>query len=689
MTPTNRPANRLANESSPYLLQHQHNPVDWYPWGEEAFERARSEIKPLLISIGYSACHWCHVMEQESFSNPDIARLINETVIPVKVDREERPDVDTIYMNACQAMTGHGGWPLNAFVTPDLKPFFLGTYFPPIDYQGRPGFQTVLNRIREAWLLDGSALVQQANALHAQLNPPTDEVARTALSPSVLETFVYDCHSSFDGRHGGFGTAPKFPPDTRLALLQAARFVSADPLALKMIDDTLDAMAYGGLYDHIAGGFARYSVDARWMIPHFEKMLYNQALLIPVYVDSYRTTENVFHLNVARETTEWVLRDLTGKNGMFQSAYDADSEHEEGKFTVWTPKEIAGILPPEDADLFCRYYGITAQGNFEHNTTNPYVAVPPDEFARQNHLDPAEWATRLRELKLQVRKAREERVWPGLDDKCLTGWNGLMISALCKLAQADAGHGEHYALAAARCAREILDKQWDGEVLLRVYKEGRSSIRGTLEDYAFLANALIDLYETDFENHWLIAAREVAAAMIKWFEDTDGGGFFYTDGSDRNLISRTKDNFDGALPASTSMAVQTLLRLSQMDYDDGLKAKSLRAIEAEGRRVNSHPAAFAALLLAGLYARDDTQQIIISGPAGDERTQFIRAIHSTYHPHRVIAVHPAEQANMTGTPKMVEGKHSTDSVKVYICKNYTCQAPLDNLVDLQQQLLTP
>ena len=680
MSTPDKPRNRLSGESSPYLLQHQYNPVDWYPWGEEAFARARAENKPLLISIGYSACHWCHVMEHESFSNEEIARYINETVIPVKVDREERPDVDTIYMNACMAMTGHGGWPLNAFVTPDLKPFFVGTYFPPEDNYGRPGFRTVLTRIREAWVTEGNDLRLQAQALHRQLEQFQGGSDSQQLAPDLLSDIARDSASMFDRRNGGFGTAPKFPPDTRLAALLAAYALHQDTNALMMTTQTLTAMGRGGIYDQVAGGFARYSVDAQWLIPHFEKMLYNQALLIPVYVDAWLLSGNAEFERIARETADWVLRDLTASDGIFQCAYDADSEHVEGKFYVWTPDEIAAILPAEDAKLFCEYYGITPGGNFEHGTSNPNVTVGPSEFALAHGMSETEWQIRLNELRNTVRVAREKRVWPGLDDKCLTSWNGLMLTALCRLAQAT---GEaKYREAATRCADSLLKFQWDGTLLNRVVKDGKSSIRGTLEDYAFLADSLVDLYETTFDWKWLETVKEISLRMIEAFQAPDGS-FYYTDGSDPSLISRTRDSHDGALPASSSVAARVLLRAGRYLQDEALIKAGTMALHADGRRVNQHPLAYASLVLASLYARPDFPEVVITAETPEAAASLLDAVYRSYLPARTIILKTAGTSQL---PVIAADKPISEKPAAYVCRNFACQAPMSSANELAAML---
>lgn len=620
-------------------------------------------------------------MERESFEDPEIARIINESVVAVKVDREERPDVDAIYMNACTAMTGHGGWPLNAFVTPDLKPFFVGTYFPPQDNYGRPGFGTVLQKIREAWALDGAALVQQADQLHQQLEQFSRAAPPEGLASGLLEDVIRDSASMYDLRYGGFGQAPKFPPDTRLALLLAAYYESKDESALRMVTGTLDAMAAGGFYDQIGGGFTRYSVDAQWLIPHFEKMLYNQALLIPVYIDAWLVTKNDDYRQIALDTADWVLRDLTSEEGTFQCAYDADSEGEEGKFYVWTPEQVREVIADEnDAQLVCDYYGITKGGNFEHGTSNPNVAVSAKEFVVSHNLSEDEWRRKLGALREQMRLAREKRVWPGLDDKCLVGWNGLMISALCRITQATGE--EQYLTAGSRAAEVLLQRQWDGDVLMRVLKGDHTAVRGTLEDYAFFADALLDLYESTFDEKWLEAGRDIAVRMAALFEDPEIGGFFYTDGTDKSLISRTRDSHDGALPAAGSVAVRVLYRLGRFFRDDSLTEIAQRAVASEGKRANSHPLAYASLILSSFYGRPELHEITLTGPDHTSVKELAKAIWTTYLPAKIIAANFGEGSSVALASEKPVGK----KVEGWVCRNMSCLPPVSGVEELRSKL---
>lgn len=673
---TNRPPNRLSQETSPYLLQHQYNPVDWYPWGEEAFEKARKENKPLLISIGYSACHWCHVMERECFENEEIAQIINETVIPVKVDREERPDVDAIYMNACMAMTGHGGWPLNAFVTPDLKPFFVGTYFPPENRSGHPGFPTVLNKIREAWVLESGSLRQQAQMLYDQISQAENiSLNNNDLQLDIERKFIGQSASTFDVRYAGFGGAPKFPPDTRLALLLASGVRLKSDSALNMAYLTLRAMARGGMYDQLAGGFYRYSVDAQWLIPHFEKMLYNQALLIPVYLDAYLISSESEFLACARTTADWVLNDLRSKDGLFYSAYDADSEGEEGKYYVWKPDEIERILGEEDGRLFNSVYGISSEGNFEHGTSNPAL-----QRSFEEKLTDADFPAKLNDLKAKLRAEREKRVAPGLDDKCVLSWNALMISALCRLNQIT---GEaNYLHAAEKAMAVIREEFFDGNELKRVSGKGKIYGRGVLEDYAFLSDALIDLYETSFQRDNLELAEVLLEKIVKDFSDNAGAGFFYTDGKDQSLISRTRDDHDGALPGSSSIAVKALYRAGSLLRNEGFIARADKAVKSVAERANQFPSAFASLILATHYKPSTATEISVVGKNREEVSDLIDALHRSYKPGKVISL--STNDSLHSVPMNVE--YPTHSNSVFVCRNTVCLPPVATADELKALL---
>lgn len=673
--------NQLANETSPYLLQHAHNPVDWHPWGEAAFEKARRENKPLLISIGYSACHWCHVMERESFENEKIAQYLNETVVPVKVDREERPDVDAIYMNACMAMTGQGGWPLNAFVTPDLKPFFVGTYFPPDDRYGRPGFLSLLERIREAWLTERMELTTQAATLHDQFERYGRGSGTQPISPQVVDRVLDAAANQFDVRHGGFGNAPKFPPDQRLALLLTIHHDTKSEAALEVVTKTLDGMARGGMYDQLGGGFARYSVDQRWLIPHFEKMLYNQALLVPVYLDAFLVTGSTEYRRVAAETLDWVLRDMRSPEGAFYCALDADSEGEEGKFYVWTPVEIAEILGDADAALFCEYYDVTLDGNFEHATSALNIRMAAGEFAEKHGMSEEAWLARLEAMKQKVRAVRSKRVPPATDDKCLTSWNGLMISALCRGWQVLGV--SRYLDAARDAANFLLTRQWKDGKLMRSFCKGESRIDGVLDDHAFFIAGLLDLFESSFERRWLDAANEIAETMISRFADDAEGTFYFTSGEDKSLITRTREIHDGALPAGASVAVMSLLRLGALLGNDKYTALARTAFESAGSRVNAGPSHFSSLLLAWRFSQPSTPQIVITGE-GDSTHVLTDAVWKSYLPSRSILV--ANES--TNDLPLAKDKAVSGVPAAFVCFQNTCRPPVHTAGELEALLRT-
>ena len=565
-------ANRLANETSPYLLQHKDNPVDWNPWGDEALGRAREEDKPILVSIGYSSCHWCHVMERESFEDADVAEYMNEHFVPIKVDREERPDVDAIYMEACQQMTGQGGWPLNVFLTPDQAPFYAGTYFPPAPRQGMPSWRQLLEAINEAWTERREEIRAGARGVIERLQGAALlEPSKEIMDPRLLDEAVAGLRAAFDPQWGGFGGAPKFPPASALEFL--LRRDEHD-----MTRKTLTAMAARGMYDQIGGGFARYSVDAHWLVPHFEKMLYDNALLARAYVHGWQVLGDDLFRRVATETLDWALREMRGPEGGFYSALDADSEGVEGKFYVWDRAEIAELIGEEGANWF----GTTGRGNFEGNNILTRGQDEPEQ------LD--EWRAKLY-------AAREQRVWPGLDDKRLASWNALMISAL-----ADAGavlERDDYLDAARTCARFVLDEMRDESGrLLRTWKDGVGHLNASLEDHAYLVEALLTLYEATFEQRWYDVARETAEAMIERFGDDERGGFFDTASDHEQLVARRKSLEDNPIPAGNSSAAFGLLRLAALTGEHDYEKQAVAVFRLLHEVAGRHPQAFAHLLQA-------------------------------------------------------------------------------------------
>jgi uncharacterized protein YyaL (SSP411 family) len=592
--------NRLVEATSPYLLQHAHNPVDWYPWGEEALERARREEKPIFLSIGYAACHWCHVMERESFETEAVARVMNEHFVNIKVDREERPDLDDIYMMAVQMMTGQGGWPMSVFLTPDLKPFYTGTYFPPTDRHGRPGFTSLLTQLAQAWRERRADVEQVAERAAGAIREYASlQTEGAPWGPELIPHAVDAIIERFDPVHGGFGSAPKFPPSMALALIlrELAR-LPAGPRSeqlRRVVTLTLDKMAQGGLYDQVGGGFHRYSTDHVWLVPHFEKMLYDNALLVPVYLDAYRLTGDRAYARVARETLDFTLRELTHPEGGFYSTLDADSEGEEGKFYVWTPAEVDQALGAEDARLFDRIYDITPGGNFEGKSI-PHLERRTQTWARELGEEPEALEARLAEMRARLLAARAARVRPGLDDKILTSWNGLMIRAM---AHAAAVVDEpRYREAAERAASFVLTHlQRDGR-LLRSWRDGRAPLGGFHDDYAFLIVGLLELHAATGDAGWLTEARRMTERMNALFWDETQGGYFFTPHDGEALIARLKSPEDGAIPSGNSMAALALVRLARITEDADLLRRAGRLLATHAAMMARAPAAFPQMLVA-------------------------------------------------------------------------------------------
>ncbi|RPI09594.1 MAG: thioredoxin domain-containing protein, partial [Zetaproteobacteria bacterium] len=585
-----RHTNRLVRETSPYLLQHAHNPVDWYPWGAEALARAKAEDKPIVLSIGYSACHWCHVMERESFEDETVAALLNRHFVSVKVDREERPDLDDIYMAATLALNGgQGGWPMTVFLTPDQEPFFAGTYFPPTDRFGRPGFASLLTQIADLWERRRGDLIEQARTLTEHLRDRTGPGAGGNVGEEEIRAAVRELAAGFDPTYGGFGPAPKFPPSAQLGLLLRHHRRSADAAVLAMATKTLDCMAQGGMYDQIGGGFARYSTDERWLVPHFEKMLYDNALLAKAYLEGFQVTGNPFYARIAREILDYVLREMTGPDGGFYSATDADSEGEEGKFFVWTPAEVEAVLGPEEGAKLCAYYDITDEGNWEGKSI-PHTPRSVERVASRLSVPAEELRRSLEAGRARLYEARRRRTPPGLDDKVLTAWNGMMLGAL---AEGSRALGElRYLEAAARAADFLLAtlRRADGR-LLRTYRQGKAHLNAYLEDYAFLTEGLVDLYEAGGHVRYLREAAGLAERILEDFGD-EVGALYDTAKNHEALIVRHKDGADGAVPSANAVAASTLARLAVHLGRADFRERAVAAIQAYGKVIAQHPRAF-------------------------------------------------------------------------------------------------
>jgi len=696
--------NRLAGEKSPYLQQHAHNPVDWFPWGPEAFEKARAGNKPIFLSIGYSTCHWCHVMERESFENDAIAELLNRDFVSIKVDREERPDVDRIYMLFVQATTGGGGWPMSVFLTPDLKPFFGGTYFPPDSHYGRPGFRSILEQIGKAWAADRDRIqessVEAANSLeqYARIEPRAG-----VLDIGVLDSTFYTFRRSFDTRLGGFGGAPKFPRPVVYNFLLRYHARARNGEALEMVSHTLREMAKGGMNDQLGGGFHRYSVDHRWFVPHFEKMLYDQAQIAISCLEVFQITRDDLFAGIARDVFEYVLRDMTHPDGAFYSAEDADSVIDlaqpnvkgEGAFYVWSKEEIAAVVDGAALDLFCYCYGVEEGGNVRDD--------PHGEFQGRNILNQAHSAEQAsqkfrmtsEEVRLALAKARgallesrARRVRPHRDDKILTSWNALMISAFAKGAQA---LGDRRYSAAARAALDfILRHMYDPATatLLRRFRQDEAAIPGFLDDYAFFANALVDFYETEFETDHLVHAVQIANRMRELFEDPEHGAFFTAAEGDRNLILRMKEDYDGAEPSGNSIATLVLLRLARITGREDFGNSAERALRAFSQRLSDSGSGVPQMLAALQYSLSAPRQVVIAGEP-EAAGPLLAAVRRRFLPETSVLLADSEATRSVlaaYSPTLKDMKPLGGQPAAYVCENFTCQRPVTEVAELDDLL---
>jgi uncharacterized protein YyaL (SSP411 family) len=689
--------NRLAREKSPYLLQHAGNPVDWYPWGEEAFAKAAGEDKPIFLSIGYSTCHWCHVMERESFEREEVGRILNEHFVAIKVDREERPDVDHIYMAVCQALTGSGGWPLTVFLTPAREPFFAGTYFPPETRFGRPGLKELLYQIVGAWESQRDQILTVATQIVEAIRPNFASHPGGRLDEGTMRAALEQLAARYDAEHGGFGTAPKFPTPHQLTFLLRFWARTGDARALAMVEGTLQAMRRGGIYDHVGFGFHRYATDREWRVPHFEKMLYDQALLLDAYVEAYQATGQSLYAGVAYEIAAYVGRRLTSPEGAFYSAEDADSEGEEGKFYVWTREEIDRVLGADRGELYARAYDIEKDGNWvdEAQGTRPGTNIPhldqdPARLAEELNGDPAALALELEACRKALEEAREGRPRPHRDDKILTAWNGLMAASLAKAARAL--DRPAYAAMAARALEFVSARlvREDGRLLAR-YRDGEAAHPGYLDDYAFLLRARLELFEATSDPAHLRDAVSLAREMDRHFWDDADGGYFFTGEDAEPLLARAKESYDGAIPSGNSVAAVALLRLSKMTGDPWGEARARALLDAFAGSVASHPTGHTFLLGALDLALGPAQEIVITGAAGDpEADAMLREVGRRFLPRAVL---------VRGTPEtmgelvaLVPSLGSIPTVEktgtAYVCEEYTCGAPRTTARELAAALRT-
>ncbi len=673
--------NNLAKETSPYLLQHAHNPVEWFGWGEAAFEKAKLEDKPILLSIGYSACHWCHVMEHESFEDEETARIMNENFVNIKVDLEERPDVDQIYMTYVQLTTGSGGYPLNTFLTPDRLPFFGGTYFPPESRYNMPSFQRVLTSVADAWATKRDELVNSANDVLGEIKRiGLAEFSPSGLSLEQLDLAFQSFVQTFDAANGGFGGAPKFPPPMSLEFLLAYWKRTGNENALEMVKKTCDKMARGGIHDQLGGAFHRYTVDAIWLVPHFEKMLYDNAQLIRIFLHLFQATKDEFYSRIAVETLEYVKREMHDANGGFYTAQDADSEGVEGKFFVWTPEEIEKILGEKDAQIFNFYYDVSEEGNFEEkNILN--VKNTPEETAEVLKISETKLAEVLELGRRSLFEKREKRIKPFRDEKVLTAWNGLMLAAF-----AEAGTilgKEAYLEIAKKNADFILENLVEDGYLLRSWKDGKAKLNAYLEDYANFADGLIALFQVSGETKYLKEAKRLVDLMITEFWDEENGAFYFTATNHEQLLLRSKDFYDNATPSGNSAAADVLLKLSKLLSDEKYEKFAVTVLRLVAPQIRRYPQAFGRALSAIEFHLNRGKEIVI---VGEKRSELEREIWSEYLPDKVVILSetPDEDSNLLPLlkdRKMIDGKPTA-----YVCENFVCQKPVTEIDDLRRQL---
>jgi uncharacterized protein len=677
--------NRLANETSPYLLQHAHNPVDWFPWGDEAFQKANAENKPILLSIGYSACHWCHVMEHESFEDEKIAALMNDLFVSIKVDREERPDLDEIYMNAVQMLTGRGGWPMTVFLTPERKPFYGGTYFPPEDRQGMPGFPRVLMGVAQAYREKPQDVEKSVGQILSALERMSQsQESKVAFSLEAIAESAEQISRAYDSDHGGLGRAPKFPNAGVYELFLRHYDQSKNQRFLEMVTHTLTKMAQGGIYDHLGGGFHRYSVDEKWLVPHFEKMLYDNAQLVRIYAQLYCVTRDELFKNVTEETLDYLLREMLHSEGGFYSTQDADSEGEEGKFFIWSPQEVNQILGEEAGEIFSRIYDVSDFGNFEgRNILHPILTL--EQASKLFKKDPKEIAVLISDSKKKLFQEREKRIKPFRDEKIITSWNGLMLSGLAEAIKISPR--QSYLDTANRTLQFFFSKMFRDGHLLHTYKDGTAKLLGYLDDYAFMAVGLLDLYEATFDRAQLARAIELADTMVSEFWDEKDGAFFYTGKSHEQLISRAKPVFDASIPSGNSMATHLLLRLYYLTGREVYLQRAETVLRSYYDAMLSQPFGFAHMLCAlDLYLRKPKEIVVIGNRKDANIAELINRIHSIYLPNKTLQLAGPDESLEKISP-LLRGKTQLDGKPtVYVCQNFTCSAPVTTWDELKPLL---
>ncbi|MGZ7209021.1 MAG: thioredoxin domain-containing protein [Methanobacterium sp.] len=681
-------SNHLVNEKSPYLIQHMQNPVDWYPWGDEAFSKAKEENKPIFLSIGYSTCHWCHVMAHESFEDKEIGQLMNETFVSIKVDREERPDLDNIYMTVCQLMTGGGGWPLTIIMTPDKKPFFAGTYFAKKSGFGRPGLKDLILNVKELWNTKPEEVSTSADALIDALHKISDTSSGDELNPEVLDTCYKALSENFDDIYGGFGKAPKFPAVHNLLFLLRYWKRSGKDRSLKMVTETLDSMRNGGIYDHLGFGFHRYSVDQKWLVPHFEKMLYDQAMISAAYIEAFQVTGEEKYKNTADKIFEYVLRDMKSPQGGFYSAEDADSEGIEGKFYVWTKKEIIDVLGEDEGEFASKVFGVTDEGNFKEESTGEktganilHLENSFEDMTEIFGISKEELKKKVQEIRNKLYEHREDRIHPHKDDKILTDWNGLMISSLAKGAYVF--KEDKYLKAAINAADFILNKMLMNDRLMHRFRDGESAIDGNLDDYAFMIYGLLDLFEASFNVKYLKSALLLVDTLLDHFWDVENGGFYFTADDAEKVLVRKKEIYDSAIPSGNSIMMLNLIRLSQLTENEEFKEKALDLEKAFSRTIQKIPTGFAGFLCALDFRIGPSYEVVIAGKKGDGETEaLIETVRKNYIPNKTIVLH-LEDDNTSSLIKIIPSlefkKMENKKATAYVCSGGSCKTPTNNL----------
>ncbi len=677
--------NELGAETSPYLLEHAGDPVAWQPWGEAALARARREDKPIFLSIGYSACHWCHVMQRETFANERVARALNEAFVSIKVDREERPDLDELYMSAVMRLSGSGGWPLSVFLAPSGQPFFGGTYYPPTRISGRPSFLEVLAGITHAWRESRPNILREAARITSAIERSARIDARGALDPKLLDRSLAALEQAFDPLWGGSGSAPKFPRATDVRLLFRHHLRTGDAAPLAMARLTLERMASGGIHDHLGGGFHRYSTDERWVVPHFEKMLYDNAQLAIAYLEGWLATGEEAFAGTVRDTLAWVLREMRTSEGAFASSQDADSAGEEGSFYVWTPDELRRALGPREGAWAQEWWSVGDEESFENGRSVLWREHPPAAVARRLGVEPELLERRMAHARATLFEVRERRLRPATDDKVLAGWNALMASAFAQASQVLGV--EEWATAAQQAVRFLLERMRtsDGR-LYASWRAGRARHPASLADHAYLVQALVDLYETDFEPHWIQAALDLCERISRHFSDIERGGYFTTADDHEPLLARLSTPEDGALPSGAGVQVLNLLRLSDLTGRTDLAREAERAILARGAAISAHPVAFGSHLLAVDFLSGPPREIALAGEQGSaELAEMLRVVRTSFSPRRVVALRRTDaDAELIG---LLRGKDPAGSrARAWVCWNWICHAPVDDPRELERQI---